>query len=570
MPEGLATGGGNDVALSARTARKRVRVSVAVLIAVALLCAAPSAYAAQRYAAPSPSGAADCSSPSNACDISTAITAAGANDEVIVEPGVYGSPTPIATAIFASAPNLFIHGVDGLPPPRIHFASGAFLVLGGSGERGHHLDIEGVDDGFEVNSGAQADEITAHISNGGALDSACTVYGTLIDSVCWAEGTGASGLLAVIGNITVTLTLRNVTLFARGTDSHAIFLKAEDGGHLTAVADNTIARAVGQSGAVDVDVETDSNPSSIATLTPDHSNFASTFVDGAGASVTPSATNQTAQAPLFRDAMSGDFHQAPGSPTIDHGANDPANGPSDFEGDPRAFNGTTDIGADEFLPAPTALTGPAMAVSATGATLTGSVNPRGVPTTYRFVYGKTAAYGQSTPVKVAGSGTASQPRSAAIAGLKPATTYHFRIEALSKGGKTVGADRTFTTVDPFTGVILKNQSVVVKKGKAPIKVGCPAITPPPCHGTLKLTFRRTTIDALGHKHKKKIKLGSASFSMGAGKTVKVKVKLRKAALILLGLRKSLKTKGSAKATDGAGKTRTKLATIKLKPPHTQP
>ena len=65
MPEGLATGGGNDVALSARTARKRVRVSVAVLIAVALLCAAPSAYAAQRYAAPSPSGAADCSSPSN-------------------------------------------------------------------------------------------------------------------------------------------------------------------------------------------------------------------------------------------------------------------------------------------------------------------------------------------------------------------------------------------------------------------------------------------------------------------------------------------------------------------------
>ena len=136
MPEGLATGGGNDVALSARTESKRVRVSVTVLIAVALLCAAPSADAAQRYAAPSPSGAADYSSPSNACDISTAITAAGADDEVIVEPGDYGSPTPIATAIFASAPNLFIHGVDGLPPPRIHFASGAFLVLGGSGERG--------------------------------------------------------------------------------------------------------------------------------------------------------------------------------------------------------------------------------------------------------------------------------------------------------------------------------------------------------------------------------------------------------------------------------------------------
>jgi hypothetical protein len=34
---------------------------------------------------------------------------------------------------------------------------------------------------------------------------------------------------------------------------------------------------------------------------------------------------------------------------------------------------------------------------------------------------------------------------AAISGLQPGTTYHFRLVAVQQGEKAVGADRTFTT-----------------------------------------------------------------------------------------------------------------------------
>ena len=51
----------------------------------------------------------------------------------------------------------------------------------------------------------------------------------------------------------------------------------------------------------------------------------------------------------------GDFHQLAGSPTIDAGINDPANGEFDFEWDARAQAGGTDIGADEFQPSPAPL-----------------------------------------------------------------------------------------------------------------------------------------------------------------------------------------------------------------------
>ena len=51
--------------------------------------------------------------------------------------------------------------------------------------------------------------------------------------------------------------------------------------------------------------------------------------------------------PGFVNSAAGDYHLAPGSPAIDASTN--ANAPSsDFEGDARPFNGTVDMGADEF------------------------------------------------------------------------------------------------------------------------------------------------------------------------------------------------------------------------------
>jgi hypothetical protein len=57
-------------------------------------------------------------------------------------------------------------------------------------------------------------------------------------------------------------------------------------------------------------------------------------------------SNQTA-APVFVDATAGDFHEVSGSPTVDAGVNDAANGTTDLDGNPRTVNGATDIGAYE-------------------------------------------------------------------------------------------------------------------------------------------------------------------------------------------------------------------------------
>jgi hypothetical protein len=94
---------------------------------------------------------------------------------------------------------------------------------------------------------------------------------------------------------------------------------------------------------------------------------------------------------------------------------------------------------------PRAQTGTASAGGLTTATLTGAVNPEGSPTSYYFSYGPTSAYGNQTAPLAAGAGTSSTPASAALSGLTPATTYHYRLIAVSRAGTSYGADRTVTT-----------------------------------------------------------------------------------------------------------------------------
>jgi hypothetical protein len=98
------------------------------------------------------------------------------------------------------------------------------------------------------------------------------------------------------------------------------------------------------------------------------------------------------------------------------------------------------------VPAPSVATGAAKQVTFQSALLTGSVNPRGAPTTYYFQYGPTAAYGlQSQPVALGSAANRSFGVSAAIGGLRAVTRYHYRVVAVNSTGASVGADRTFTT-----------------------------------------------------------------------------------------------------------------------------
>jgi hypothetical protein len=101
------------------------------------------------------------------------------------------------------------------------------------------------------------------------------------------------------------------------------------------------------------------------------------------------------------------------------------------------------------------ITGTSVAeVTATSAKLNAQVDPGGAETTYHFEYDTTpyttsAPHGQSTPESPSiGADNSLHPATAAIQGLQPGTTYHYRIVATnsqSPAGGTPGPDQTFTT-----------------------------------------------------------------------------------------------------------------------------
>jgi phosphodiesterase/alkaline phosphatase D-like protein len=138
------------------------------------------------------------------------------------------------------------------------------------------------------------------------------------------------------------------------------------------------------------------------------------------------------------------------------------------------FGGTT-VGPDQTFTTP----GPplvdaftAFAITQTSATLGAQVNPNLSPTSYHFDYGTSDSYGSSTPESAAiGADSLGHPASAAISGLAPGTTYHYRIVATNAVMATAGSDQAFTTVAAPPAVVppTKCKAGFVKKGGKCVK-----------------------------------------------------------------------------------------------------
>lgn len=94
---------------------------------------------------------------------------------------------------------------------------------------------------------------------------------------------------------------------------------------------------------------------------------------------------------------------------------------------------------------PSASTQGTVALTYTSTTLSATVNPHGVETTYYFQYGPTVAYGAQTPAAPVGNGTVGVNLSQSISGLQVGAEYHYRVVAVSSAGTTFGQDRAFTT-----------------------------------------------------------------------------------------------------------------------------
>jgi hypothetical protein len=91
---------------------------------------------------------------------------------------------------------------------------------------------------------------------------------------------------------------------------------------------------------------------------------------------------------------------------------------------------------------PIVTVGSASEIKLNTAVISGTVDANGVvaASSYKLEYGKTKAYGMSTPSVTLKSGSGPIPVSVQAVGMEPLSTYHFRISATNKYGTTVSED----------------------------------------------------------------------------------------------------------------------------------
>ncbi len=164
----------------------------------------------------------------------------------------------------------------------------------------------------------------------------------LSDSV--AIHTGAANTAAVITTgANGQSTLRNVTAVA-GASQFALLANRAFGNPQTVNVKNSILSAGADIGVT----QTGLGDSLVVNVS--YSNYDTTLENAPYGVVNDLGNNQdqSTLAPVFANAGAFDFHQLATSPTIDGGVVDAANGPTDFEGEPRNADLAPDIGADEL------------------------------------------------------------------------------------------------------------------------------------------------------------------------------------------------------------------------------
>lgn len=124
----------------------------------------------------------------------------------------------------------------------------------------------------------------------------------------------------------------------------------------------------------------------------------------------------------------------------------PGGGPEAFGTDETFTTGGAPPSSSPFKPVVS--TASARALTVSGATVGGSINAEGVPTSYWIEFGPTSGYGYQTETASGGSGTSAQSVTAALTALPSNRTFHYRVVAQNVDGTSYGADASFTTDAP--------------------------------------------------------------------------------------------------------------------------
>ncbi len=171
----------------------------------------------------------------------------------------------------------------------------------------------------------------------------------------------------------------------------------------------------------------------------------------------------------------------------------------------------------------------ATSVTATSATLNGSLQVTYPDSAWAFQYGTTTAYGKVTQAQIVQPGS-SYAVSIKVSGLTPGTTYHFRLvvyqETTTTSDFSASQDRSFQTLTAPTGqppagtppstgthpgygtAALRSRSVLVRKGRLAVALRCAGKQGSRCTGSL-------TVSAAG-KHGRSVRCASTRFSLSAG------------------------------------------------------
>ncbi len=114
---------------------------------------------------------------------------------------------------------------------------------------------------------------------------------------------------------------------------------------------------------------------------------------------------------------------------------------------------------------PMVTAGAASGITASSATLQGTVNPNALESTAWFEYGLNNSYGSTAEVTLAPTnGSSAQTLSASISGLQPGTIYHYRLAANNSNGTSPGADLTFATGAEVPYTCTKTNGVITITG----------------------------------------------------------------------------------------------------------
>ncbi|WP_395737849.1 hypothetical protein [Prosthecobacter sp.] len=126
---------------------------------------------------------------------------------------------------------------------------------------------------------------------------------------------------------------------------------------------------------------------------------------------------------------------------------------------------TGDATFTTLVPKPEAAIKAASGMTATTATLNGTVNPKGFVTTALFEYGLTSGYGSTVPAVLSPDNSKTvQTVSALITNLLPGTQYYFRLRATNAGGTSTTIDGNFTTLMQVPIVIFDQAEEVTSTG----------------------------------------------------------------------------------------------------------